>query len=533
MMFVTLIKKQFTDIFQSFFIDKKNGEAKTKKKTVSSIVFFIIVMVFVMGGLFFNLAFTLCSTLVSLNLDWMYFMILTITSVTLGTFGSVFNTFSTLYKAKDNDLLLSLPIPAKYIILSRLSGVYLLGLMYSMIVFIPAQIVYFINKPLSFSALLSTVIFGIIISIIDLVISCALGWIVAKISLKVKNKSIITVITALVFFGVYYFFAFKSNELISRLLVNALEISDTIIGKAYVLYFIGNAAAGNLFNLLICAAVSALLAFGAYMIIAKSFFKIASSSQKEKKAVYREKKVKEKSALGAFISKEFTHFIGNPNYILNCGLGTILIPVGTVILAVKGQALLQAINGNLPELKAYIMPIAAALMCFMSTMNDISAPSISLEGKNIWIAQSLPVDTWTVLESKFYLHILLTETPVFICSVIISIILKLPVLQALTLIIFVSSFVCLNALTGLFTNLKSPNLTWTNETIAIKQGMSVLVAILGSWGYVVVLGILCYLSSLVLSPALFIFIAAVINIILCLLLVKWLKKKGTRIFESL
>ena len=28
MMFVTLIKKQFTDIFQSFFIDKKNGEAK-------------------------------------------------------------------------------------------------------------------------------------------------------------------------------------------------------------------------------------------------------------------------------------------------------------------------------------------------------------------------------------------------------------------------------------------------------------------------------------------------------------------------
>ena len=43
MMFKTLIKKQFLDIFQSFFINRKNGEAKSKNKTAASIVFALLV----------------------------------------------------------------------------------------------------------------------------------------------------------------------------------------------------------------------------------------------------------------------------------------------------------------------------------------------------------------------------------------------------------------------------------------------------------------------------------------------------------
>ena len=52
-------------------------------------------------------------------------------AVLLGAFGSVFNTYSSLYLSKDNDLLLSMPIPVRSIMASRLLGVYLMGLMYS------------------------------------------------------------------------------------------------------------------------------------------------------------------------------------------------------------------------------------------------------------------------------------------------------------------------------------------------------------------------------------------------------------------
>ena len=41
---------------------------------------------------------------------WLYMALMGIVSVILGVFGSVFNTFSTLYQARDNDLLFAMPI---------------------------------------------------------------------------------------------------------------------------------------------------------------------------------------------------------------------------------------------------------------------------------------------------------------------------------------------------------------------------------------------------------------------------------------
>ena len=60
-------------------------------------------------------------------------------AVLLGAFGSVFNTYSGLYLSKDNDLLLSMPIPVRSIMVSRLLGVYLMGLMYSGVVMLPGR----------------------------------------------------------------------------------------------------------------------------------------------------------------------------------------------------------------------------------------------------------------------------------------------------------------------------------------------------------------------------------------------------------
>ena len=120
----------------------------------------------------------------------------------LGVFGSVFNTYSRLYLSKDNDLLLSLPIPTGCIIASRLLSVYLMGLMYSGVVMLPAIIVYWICGALTLGSCIWAVCFcWLSVSLLVLVLSCLLGWVVAKISLKLKNKSFITVLVSLVFFA--------------------------------------------------------------------------------------------------------------------------------------------------------------------------------------------------------------------------------------------------------------------------------------------------------------------------------------------
>ena len=52
-----------------------------------------------------------------------------------------------IHSAKDNDLLLAMPIPTSMILLIRLSGIYAMGLLYELIVMIPMVLIWFGNAP--------------------------------------------------------------------------------------------------------------------------------------------------------------------------------------------------------------------------------------------------------------------------------------------------------------------------------------------------------------------------------------------------
>ena len=162
-MLKVLLKKQIFEVFRSYFYDAKKNKARSKGAIAGYIFMFVVLMVGVLGGLFTVLANNLCSAFVPLGLDWMYFALLGLLAVFLGAFGSVFNTYSGLYLSKDNDLLLSMPIPVHTIMLSRLLGVYLMGLMYSAVLSVPAVVVYMCKTGFSLGILLSSVLYVLLI----------------------------------------------------------------------------------------------------------------------------------------------------------------------------------------------------------------------------------------------------------------------------------------------------------------------------------------------------------------------------------
>ena len=144
-----LLKRQLYELNRSFFYDPKKGKSRSKFASAAFIVLYALLMVCVLGGMFAFCAYQLANPLRAAGLDWLYFALFGIIGLMFGVFGSVFNTFSALYQAKDNDLLLSLPIPVSHILISRLIGVYLMGLMFSGVVMIPAAVVYWIFAPFS------------------------------------------------------------------------------------------------------------------------------------------------------------------------------------------------------------------------------------------------------------------------------------------------------------------------------------------------------------------------------------------------
>ena len=102
----------------------------------------------------------------------------------------------------------------------------------------------------------------------------------------------------------------------------------------------------------------------------------------------------------------------------------------------------------------------------------MSAPSISLEGKNLWIAKSLPVKPVRILMAKVNMHIVTGSVPVCVTALVLNIL--LPMGTAARILTFLLPL-CFNAAVGflgVIMNLRFPRLDWTNEAAAVKQGMA-------------------------------------------------------------
>lgn len=484
-----LVKKQLFEIFRSYFYDAKKNKARTKGATIGYIVMFVLLMVCLLGTMFGVLSNTMCGPLAEMGMDWLYFVIMGMMAVFLGAFGSVFNTYSGLYLAKDNDLLLSMPIPVRVIMTSRLLSVYLMGLMYSGIVILPAILVYWFTVPVTAGRILGGVVLLVDISLFVLTLSCALGWVVAKISLKLKRKSFITVIVSLVFFGLYYFVCFRSQAMITDLLLNAEDVGNRIKG-IYPLYLFGRVGCGDgVAMLIVSAVVIALLALVWYL-IARSFLHIATASGNTAKTVYHEKAVKPVSADAALLRKELGRFTASPLYMLNCGLGTVFLVVLAVLALIKGREVFLMMNALFAGGEGFVTVLAALCLCLLAGSNDISTPSVSLEGKSLWIAQSLPIDPWQALRAKLRMHLLITELPLVVCAVCVAAVSGAALPEIVMMLVTPMVYVVLSAAFGLFMGLKRPNLNWTSEVAPIKQGLAVFLSMFVGWLVAVALGFL-------------------------------------------
>ena len=284
-MLKTLVKKQIFEVFKSYFYDAKKNRMRSKFAIAAWFVFFAIIMVGMLGGIFLALSFTLCGPLVSTGLDWLYFLVMGGTAIVLGSFGSVYNSYVGLYLSKDNDLLLSMPIPIEYVIGSRLINVYLLGVMYILTVLVPCEIVYFITAGISVSGVICALLFFLCVSAIVMLISCGLGVVIAKISLRLKNKSFMTVFVTLAAVGAYYLFYFKAGDFINELLLNSAAFAAAIKKYAYVLFIFGKIGEGDILAAIVYTLVFAAACFALWRGMLGSFIGIATSSGKTERVI--------------------------------------------------------------------------------------------------------------------------------------------------------------------------------------------------------------------------------------------------------
>ena len=534
-MWKALLKKQFMELVY-FYFPKTKAE---KKRSAAGIAGFAILFVFIflsLGASFYAAADMLAAAMLPMGMGWLYFALMGSLSIFLGIFGGVFSTYSGLYLAKDNDLLLSLPIPPRRILLTRMIAIYAAGLVYSAVAWLPAVIRY-----LLFDASPGALVFSLLLTFLNallvLVLSCLLGWAVAAMVSRLRRKNVITVILSLGFLAVYFFFTSRMNQMLTSLTQNVGKLGDAVRGKLWPLYQLGLAATGKALPMLCwCCLVLALFLL-TYALLSRSFIRLTTANRGTKKAVYHAGRSKASTMDAALLRKEMKRFLGSPVYLLNCGLGIVFILAAAVFLLVRAAAVRETLTllfSSAPYLVQALLPaLGTMVVCVLGALNPITAPSISLEGKSLWVLQSLPVPAGAVLRAKERLQLVLCFPPTLLFCLALAFVLRFDLLSCLLSLLIAALFIAVMADLGLMMNLLKPNFTWTSETVPVKQGLPVVICLFCGWLLSLICIGLCAALGQVLPVRLGMAAEAVLLGALLALLKLWLKRRGCKIFEEL
>lgn len=531
-MLKALLKKQMLETLAFFFFDAKKG----KRRSNVAIIGFTALFVYAFGGIiwmFWELSGMLCQPLASSGLGWMYFAYMGMMAFAFGMMMSIFTMKGRLYEAKDNEMLLAMPLPTWMILITRLIGIYFYVLLFQAMVFVPAMVRYALVVGGALPMVCGVVVL-LFMPLGTMAVSGLLGWLIALVCAKFPLKNFFTVLFAVGFMIAYSLLYSKANDYIAYLLTNGAQISGKIQTAFYPFWKMGAGACGDInaitMYVLIFVGAFALI----YLLIAKTFLSFVTMKRVFSRASYKERKQKTQKITLALLRKEFLRLIKNPMIALNTMLGSIMFIVFAVY-AFTQNSLIEMIE-MLGMAGAGEMPIELLFMgilCLIATMNMSSASSVSLEGENLWILRALPIDTKKILFIKAFCQFIATLVPAFVSAVAVGLFVKLPIWCILLTIFAVAAFSMAISLFGVAVNVRFPNLHWTNEIAVVKQSLSTFLGLFGgfgiyallvggyflfgkymlAWGY----GLLCLILLVVISVGIWL----------------WICKKGVKLFEKL
>ena len=530
-MIKTLLKKEMSQVRKMYLTNKRKGKQGGKGMFIFLIICYFFLMLS-MGALDSLFAFNL----IPAGNGWLYYFFITAMAFIAGVIGSAFTTAEMLFKAKDNELLMAMPIPPASILFVRMIGVYIMGMIYELLVMLPGIILYFIFAGITPLNLLFGILGIILLGFIILAFSCLLGWIIAVITAKLKNKTVLTVIISVIFIGFFVYFRFMANTFFRNLIENSDAIGRTILGMGYPFYAPGLGMTGNVPGMLVYAAIAGVLFGITYFLVSKSFNRVVNIRPSEKKTAFSESMISTSGADRALVRKEFKRFLSSPGYMLNCGMGVLfLVAASVAALAASGpiNTISDSILASLPGGARFAAVIGTFAACMLGGMVDIAAPSVSLEGSSIGILQSMPVKPIQVIRAKFVPAAMIAGIPSLICTVIFMAVLKSSFPEIILGMLCTASFIMFTTLLGLRFDLGRPFLDWTTEIQPIKQSLSVLFAMLiGMLGPLIPAGLYLLLAPVVPS-AVYLAVWTILFAVFSLLIIKWLKTKGARKFALL
>lgn len=468
------------------------------------------------------------------GLGWLYFAMFAMMAFALMFVGSVFTAKSQLFEAKDNELLLAMPVKPGDILLSRMASLLLLNLVFELVVALPAALAWAQYGAPSAFGVVAFVLLLLALPMFAAAISCLFAWLLSLLTSRMRSTTAVTMVLSVAFMLLYMVGCFRLNSYVAQLAASGTQIAGSL-RAVLPLYWLGLCVAdGHAAWQLAVTLVWLLAPFAlAYVLLSRGFIRIVTTKRGSARIKYEKKRMQAASADTALYRRELARLTSSAGYMLNAGLGLVFELALAVLLVVKRQSVADLLN-QMAVLRQAAAPAALLVGMMMSGMVFFTAASVSLEGAGYWIVRAMPVQTRQVLRAKQRLSASLCLLPGLLLTASMIAVLQLPAAAAALLAACQFLFILLAGNVGLMEDLRHANLHWVNETQAVKQGMGSLLTMLILWGLTLAVGAVYFavLASRMTQTA---FLAAVLVLLggLYVLSERWLAVRGTRRFEQL
>ena len=477
----------------------------------------------------------LLQVLSPLGMEVMVFIYMGIAAVAGGLLYTTMGVKGVVFGGKDNDLLLSMPVRPALLMASRVTAIYLENLVFSTFMLLPAGVacVIFSRGGVGASLLfwVRVLIAAAALPLLDTALSVVLGAAAAFLSTRfTRGKALGQNLIMGIFLALVFWFSFRLNGMLAKLAMDAEGVKASLTW-ATPFVWMGDGIFGDWGRLgafVLCCAIPFLLMV---VVLGRVYRRAVTAFQS--RVVRGDYTLSAQSAAGqrkTLLAKEGRRFFGNAGYFWNAGLGLFMLLGMGVAALIKGEELhqiLAMLGDTLPA-----APLCGAAMGFCLSTCIISAPSVSLEGRNLWILREAPVKEETLIWCKTGFQLLLSLPCTLIASVCLTIAVELPLWQGGVLFVAMAAFAVGQACFGMLVGLAFPKLDAPNDTVVVKQSLSSLLAMFIPMGAVALAGVLCWLTrglgedAMLMIPALFLLLAGALSAV-----VLW--KKGPSMLKAL
>ena len=403
-----------------------------------------------------------------------------------------------LFAFGDYDMLMALPFSIKTLISAKFLYMYVGNLLLTLFVMLPMGVAYGIWEQKGILSYIIWFIITLLTPLLPMTVAAIVGAVITAISSKFKSKVLVESVLTIGLVGASligsYSLADKMgmsqtndlSEVLSSLENSRMKEFGIIIQEALhkiypVSAWVGTAVQeSSLLHMLAFALVSTGI-YMVFLIALSKVYKLINTAlmTSYQKMHYRMETQKKQSLRKALVFKEFRRFTSSTLYLTNMGIGMIIaiagsiscmfFPVDTILKELSLTDYRQGIGDSIPF-------IVGALVCMCCT----TSISLSLEGKQYWILQSLPISKKDIYDGKMLFNVILQLPVAIFCCVLLGIAFQAKPLEFVVYLIACVANVGFSTVFGMFIGIKFVNFEWSNEVEVIKQSVACLIGMIGT-----------------------------------------------------